>query len=74
MASILRIAHVAKVGKEGGTYWVPAQLFPGLRAGGRGVSPREEPEKAKMLLGLFLRDRNHGHVEPAADGGSDVFE
>ena len=27
-----------------------------------------------MLPGLFLRDRNDGHVQAAADSGSDVFE
>src|SRR6202034_95703 len=72
--SVLCIAHGCEVGEEVGAGWAPAQLFPGLRAGGRGVSPREEPEKAKMLPGLFLRDGNHGYIQAAADGGGDTFE
>ena len=46
--------HVLEIGEERGAGWVPAQLFPGSRAGDRAISPREEPEKSEMLLGLFL--------------------
>lgn len=38
------------------------------------VSPREEPEEAEMLLGLFLRDGNDRQIQAAANGGGNVFE
>jgi hypothetical protein len=50
----LGISHITEIGEKAGPGWVPAQLFPGSRAGGRVISPREKPEETEMLLRLFL--------------------
>jgi hypothetical protein len=47
------ITHVPEIRKKAGASWLPSQLFPGLSAGDRGVSPHEEPEKAEMLNNLL---------------------
>jgi hypothetical protein len=39
--SVLRIAHVSRICEKSRTGWVPAQLFPGLRAGDPGVPAGE---------------------------------
>src|SRR5205823_2368674 len=63
-----------EIGKKRGAGGVPSELGTGLRTGGQRISPGEEPEEAEMFLGLFLRNRNNGHIQATADRGGDVFE
>ena len=53
MDSGLRIKHIPKIGEKVRAGRAPTQLCAGLRTGNMGVPPREEPQEAEMLLGLF---------------------
>src|SRR5579871_632901 len=70
----LRITHISEIREEVGACGIPSKLCAGLRTRSLSVPPREEPEVSEMLLDLFWRDRNNGHIQAAADGYGNIFQ